>query len=332
MLRVTRYSPGQNGLWALVATFALFGGLGVSAKAAPVAVVRSSPNQDPGPNLVVQSLLAPNWQPLAAPAPIAKPAASPAPSWHSSDGPARLASSANSRPYLARSVQLVSGRGLADLQTDQVMLGRVGRGAAIDAVRLSARALRRAPLGLVLNPDFGSMGADSEAFDVTYVRGWPSALTIRAGAYDLDITPHAGFGVSDQGSSAEAGATVRLGSSRADARARQVAESLGLKTVDGTSFGDQARLYLYAAASGRALGLNVVRDRETGGFRGSGWSIDPTAALISDAQAGIGLRQGAVQAALGYMHRDIRSQFGVRGMKQNGDSVVALSFAIRPSQ
>jgi hypothetical protein len=351
MLRVTRYSPCQNGIWALVAIFALVGGLATSAKAASRAAAR------PGPaaaNPFIQGLLVSEWQPLAAPSSgvaasrtqtqtqtqtrlvpvpaVKSTAAALTQSGHGSDGAGYFLSAANNRRYPNPWIQLVSGRGVAEWRTDEIALGRVGHGAATDAVRLSVRALKRAPLGLVLNPDFDSMGTDTEAYDVTYLRGWPSALTIRAGAYDLDISPHAGLGITNEGGSAEAGATVRLGSSYADARARRVAESLGLSTVEGSSFGDQARLYLYAAASGRALGLNVVRDRETGGLRGSGWSIDPAAVLISDAQAGIGWRQGSVQASLGYLHRDIRNEFGVRGMKLDGDSIVALSFAIRPSQ
>jgi hypothetical protein len=234
--------------------------------------------------------------------------------------------------HLTQSLQPVPGQGLAQWRTEEIRLGDRGQGTSISALRLSVRALKRVPGGLVLGPDLGNDQDEAQAFNVSYIRGWPSALMLKAGAYDLDITPHAGLGLSDQGGSAEAGAMVRLGAGLNTLRARQVAESLGLSTVDGQSFGDQGRWYLFAAASGRAVGLNVTRDGSTGNLRGSGWSIDPAARIISDAQAGLGWRQGPVEASLGYMHRDIKNAFEIRGSGRDGDSLIALSFTVRPQQ
>jgi hypothetical protein len=247
-------------------------------------------------------------------------------------------STAGDDAHLIQSVQPVRGQGLAQWRTEEIRLGDRGRGTAVNALRLSVLALERVPGGLVLGPNLGpDLGTnqgqgvgETRSFDVSYIRGWPSALMLKAGAYDLDLTPHAGFGLSDQGGSAEAGAMVRFGAGLNDARARQIAEGFGLSTVDSQSFGDRGRWYLFASASGRAVGLNLTRDGTTGNLRGLGWSIDPAARIISDAQAGFGWRQGPVQASFGYLHRDIKNAFEVRGTGRGGDSLIALSFSIRP--
>jgi len=298
-------------------------------------------------NIVVRSLLSTKWHPLGfslpgAPMPQAQIGGHQALIGVADDGPRlRLGNgffmpvsifAAGDDEHLAQSLQPVPGQGSAEWRTEEVRLGDRGRGTAINALRLSVRALKRVPGGLVIGPDLDKDEGEAQSFDVSYIRGWPSALMFKAGAYDLDITPHAGLGLSDQGGSAEAGAMVRLGTGLDMLRARQVAESLGLSTVDGQSFGDQGRWYLFAAASGRAVGLNVTRDGSTGNLRGSGWSIDPVARIISDAQAGFGWRQGPVQASLGYIHRDIKNAFEIRGSGRDGDSLIALSFTVRPPQ
>jgi len=298
-------------------------------------------------NLVVRSLLNTQWHPLGfslqgPPALESEIGGRLALTGRGLDGPRlRLGSgffmpvsvaAVGDNGHLAQSVQPIPGQGLAEWRTEEVRLGDRGRGTAISALRLSVRALKWVPAGLVLGPDLGTEDGETQSFDVSYIRGWPSALMLKAGAYDLDITPHAGLGLSDRGGSAEAGAMVRLGAGLDTLRAKQIAESLGLSTVDSQSFGDQGRWYLFAAASGRAVGLNVTPDGATGNLRGSGWSIDPAARIISDAQAGLGWRQGPIQAALGYLHRDIKNAFEIRGSGRDGDSLIALSFTVRPQQ
>ena len=235
-------------------------------------------------------------------------------------------------PHLVQADRLVAGQGVVRWRSGEIVLAAGTQGAAVSAVRLSLGALERTPAGLVVGPPRDVWDAEPQAFDVSYTRGWPSAVMLRAGTYDLDITPHAGFGLSNIGGSAEAGAMVRLGAGLKNDRARQIANGLGLSTVDGSRLDAAGRWYLFAAASGRAVGLNVTRDGQTGDLRRSGWSIDPTAVIIGDAQAGIGWRQGSVQASLGYLHRTIKNEFGLRGTSPRGDSLLALSFTIRPSQ
>jgi hypothetical protein len=161
---------------------------------------------------------------------------------------------------------------------------------------------------------------DADAVDVSYVRGWPAALTITGDRYALDLTPHAGLGFGSGGGSAEAGATLRLG---------ETARRLGIR--NGSEFGDAGRWYLYAAASGRAVGYNFQRSDE--GWSRSGLSTDE-GAYIGDTQAGVGWRRGPMQASFGYIHREIKALGGFRGagVGNQEDSVVAFSLSIKPQR
>ena len=347
MLCVTKSSFHRGSIWALVFGVGLIAGLPVEARSAARPAYRLAPIAPVHTNPVLRSLLNAEWRPLGFPAAGAATAENGKVGYQALIGGVgddqRLqlgsgfsmpvySSNAGDNAHLTQSLQPVSGQGLAQWRTEEIRLGDRGQGTAVNALRLSVRALKRVPAGLVLGPELDEGDSEAQSFDVSYIRGWPSAVMLKAGAYDLDVTPHAGLGLSDQGGSAEAGAMVRLGAGLETARARQIAEGLGLSTVDGQSFGDQGRWYLFAAASGRAVGLNVTRDGSTGSLRGSGWSIDPAARIISDAQAGLGWRQGPVQASLGYLHRNIKSAFEVRGAGRDGDSLIALSFTVRPQQ
>jgi hypothetical protein len=103
-----------------------------------------------------------------------------------------------------------------------------------------------------------------------------------------------------------------------------------LGVQDGAEFGDAGRWYLFAAASGRAVGLNMTRT-EDGGWGQSGWSTDKTSKLIGDGQLGVGFRKGAMQAAFGYVYREIKVQNGPLGADNDvSDSMAAFSLSIRP--
>jgi hypothetical protein len=344
MLCVSERGFYRCGAIALVLGAGLIGALPAEARQVAKPGYRLAPIAPVHTNPVLRSLLNKEWRPLGFPAPATAGAVN-ATGGHQAlvgeDLRLRLgsgfstpvySSAAGNNVHLAQSLQPVPGQGLAQWRSEEISLGDRGRGTAVNALRLSVRALKRVPAGLVLGPDLGNDEGEAQSFDVSYIRGWPSALMLKAGAYDLDVTPHAGLGLSDQGGSAEAGAMVRLGTGLDTVRAQQIAKSLGLSTVDGQSFGDQGRWYLFAAASGRAVGLNVTRDGSTGNLRGSGWSIDPAARIISDAQVGLGWRQGSLQASLGYLHRDIKNAFEIRGAGRGGDSLIALSFTVRPHQ
>ena len=231
-------------------------------------------------------------------------------------------------PELRRMVS----NGIHESPTGEVLLdppnGRTK--GTIDSLRMTIGAVARLPVGLAMGRDLEGSELDPKTFDLSYTRGWPSALTLKAGAYDLDVSPHAGLGMSNAGGSAEAGAMVRFGSNLDTEFVQRFASGLGIHAVDGARYGDQGRWYLFAAASGRAVGLNMTRDSQTGDLRRSGWSVDPSAAIIGDTQAGFGWRKGSLQASLGYLHREVKNEFGVRGAGMGGESMVAFSMSIHP--
>ena len=228
--------------------------------------------------------------------------------------------------HLLNPAQVVGGEGLVVWRTDEVSMP--GNGGSVDTLRLSVGGVARAPGGVVLARPDALLDPDAEAFDVTYTRGWPSIWRMSAGRYALDVSPHAGFGVNSAGGTAEAGAMLRLGRDVED----NVMRRLGIKQADQSVIDSQGRWYLFAAASGRAVGLNMLAN-DQGGLQRAGWSNEPASALISDAQAGLGWRKGNVQASLGYVHRDVKSQSAIltgAGPANYHDSMVAFSLSFRP--
>ena len=200
-------------------------------------------------------------------------------------------------------------------------------GGPIDSVRVSmagvAKTAAVAPLTLV-RPD--SDAYDVQDVDVTLTRGWPAAVSLRGRKFALDVTPHAGIGYGGTGGSAEAGATVRLGKKKN--MGDRVNQALGVREGD-EAFGDRGRWYIFAAASGRAVGLNMLRG-QNGDWSRAGFTQDTTSRLIGDSQAGVAWRRGPMQASLGYIHREIKAKEGIMGLATQKDDVVALSFSLKP--
>ena len=201
-------------------------------------------------------------------------------------------------------------------------------GGPIDSVRVSmagmAPTAAYAPLTLA-RPD-NEDGYALREVDVTVTRGWPSALAVKGRKFALDVTPHAGIGYGGAGGSAEAGATVRVG--RKASVGDRVTNALGVS--DGSTFGDRGRWYIFAAASGRAVGLNMLRG-QNGDWSRAGLTQDATSKLIGDSQAGVAWRKGPMQASLGYIHRAIKARGdGIMGLATQKDDVVALSFSLKP--
>jgi hypothetical protein len=186
-------------------------------------------------------------------------------------------------------------------------------GGAVDRVRIAS--------GVSLPGSPGSpvwLPAGLETYDVSYTRGWPSALSLRHGPYAMDFTPHAGFGMTSLGGSAEAGATVRVGPF--DALQRFGVEPGGI-------FGQKARWYLYAEASGQAVGYNFLHTDE--GWRRSGMSLDE-GAYIGDAQAGVAWRRGDLQASFGYVERTIKLN-GLNWLSNSRhESMIAFTLSFKP--
>jgi len=214
-------------------------------------------------------------------------------------------------------------QGLTRWGVKEMVVGGASDGSAVDSLRL--RIGETLPQKKITAVDLARGDAEADAYDVTLVRNWPRMVAFESARYDLDLTPHAGFGVGSSGGSAEAGAMITLGRKTAS---QQVAEGLGrLGFHEGTSDGDNGRWYVFAAASGRAVGLSLAaRDP------GSNWSrtIDNSSALIGDAQVGVGWRKGAMQTSLGYIHRTVKGEHMLWGEQAQDDSMVAFSLSIRP--
>jgi hypothetical protein len=239
--------------------------------------------------------------------------------------PQSPASSVDPISQLIQRESYQSGAGLVRWMTGQVQLtpggGAIG-GGPVDSLRVSVGGALRTPGGLPLN--LAHAQYDAEAYEVSLVRDWPAALSFGGRGFGVDLTPHAGVGMSNLGGSAEAGATLRL--MQRDDDARQRLNALGVR--DGSAFGAQGRWYLFAAASGRAVGLNMLHSDM--GWDRAGLSTDQTSSLIGDTQVGVGWRKGDVQTSFGYIHREVKGQNILWGVDPGSDSMVAFSLSVRP--
>ena len=160
----------------------------------------------------------------------------------------------------------------------------------------------------------------AQDYDVSYVRGWEGARGVTASGLEVSLTPHAGVGIGSRGPSAEAGATLRIGSS---------VERLA---PDGReAFGDRPRWYLYAAGSGRAVGYNFARNRD-GDYASSGYSHD-SGNFLGDASIGVAWRRGDMQSSVGLVYREIEPE-GLRGGrnfdKDVDEGLIAFQLSIKP--
>ena len=210
-------------------------------------------------------------------------------------------------------------------RSGSVKLGET-QGGAVDRMRLSVGGALRSPSGLPVDLDPRATELNADAYEIAVTRDW-APVRLDAGAYDVRLTPHTGLGVSSAGGQAEAGATLTVGQKRDDI-AKERLRDLGVG--DGTAYGDRGRWYFFAAASGRAVGLNVLRS--DGGWDRDGWTTDASSALIGDAHVGVGWRKGAMQTSFGYIHREVKGEHRIFGEGSKEDSVVAFSLTIKPQQ
>lgn len=227
-------------------------------------------------------------------------------------------------PVAVDQTRYIPGEGLARWRTDAFALG------ATDRLSVSLGGVDRTPTGQTLGAPRPWDGGGARLYEVAYERDGPT-FRAKAGTLGFELTPRAGVGVSSAGGLAGAGATIRFGQDLEDQVVGKVTDALGLRTVDGESFGDRGRWYLFAAADGQAVGLNVLRDSQ-GDWSRAGWSSDPSS-LIGEAQVGVGWRRGAVQASFGYLHREIKAT-GIMNAENTKleDGAVAFSLSIKPSR
>ncbi|HWE47865.1 MAG TPA: lipid A-modifier LpxR family protein [Caulobacteraceae bacterium] len=188
-----------------------------------------------------------------------------------------------------------------------------GSGAgAIDRLRVTSGSAALAPGAPVwLNPSLGD-----QIFDVSYTRGWPQALSLRSRGYGVDVTPHAGLGLTSAGESAEAGATVRFGAANA-------LDELGIR-------GQPGHWYFYAQSSGRAVGYNLIKGEPN--FRSANLFTQTEPGFLGDSEAGVAWRRGDVQASFGYTERSIHLS-NMRDTDVNTrESVIGFTFSFRPGR
>jgi hypothetical protein len=219
-------------------------------------------------------------------------------------------------PTLLATERYLGGEGLVRWRTGETVLG-ASEGGAYDSLRLSVGGVRSAPIGVETS---------EEAFDLTYTRGWLSAVRGQAGDLSFDVTPHAGLGVGNAGGSAQAGAMIRLG--ELDDESAIERRLKGLVADGADTFGDRARWYLFAAGKGTAVGLNVLR--QEGRWDRQGFSHDE-GAFIGEAQVGLGWRKGDMQASFGVVHREIKHK-AAEGLDETQieDQAVAFTLSIKP--
>lgn len=220
-------------------------------------------------------------------------------------------------PAVELAADFKGGHGSSATERRDVWLEHAG---FTDRVSLSTRGqLRRAdgaPLPATLLDEAEFNPTD---YDVRYVRGWSGPRTRTASGLEVSLTPHAGLGVGSRGGSAEAGATLRIGS--------------GLKKLmpDGEEvFGERSRWFVYAAGSGRAVGYNFARTRD-GDYARSGYSRDE-GAFLGDASIGVAYRRGAMQGSLGVVYREIETEgvnFGPDVDTDVDEGLIAFQFSIK---
>jgi len=189
-----------------------------------------------------------------------------------------------------------------------------------DRLRLRARGeLRRADGSPVPPTPMDQAMFDAEGYEVSYTRGWTTARGYTASGLEVTLTPHVGIGAGDRGGTAEAGATLRIGST-AD---RILPEG-------SAAFGERARWYIYAAGSGTAVGYNFARTRD-GEYQRSGVSRD-SGSFLGDASVGVALRKGDMQGSFGLVYREIEAE-GMTGHGIDNDvseGLVAFQLSIKP--
>jgi hypothetical protein len=217
------------------------------------------------------------------------------------------------------------GQGPVQYRSGEVRLGGSAEAGAVDSLRVNIAGILRTPGGLPLNLTHGAF--DPQSVDVTLIRSWPGAVSFSSDRFAVDLEPRAGFGVSSYGGQAVGGATLTVSTSR-EQRAVQRLKAMGIG--EGRRFGDTGRWYVFAAADGRAVGLNMLHGEQ--GWDRAGWTTDATGALVGDAQVGVGWRKGDVQSSFGVIHREIRGQHMIFGQGTRQDTVAAFSFSIRPGR
>ena len=222
----------------------------------------------------------------------------------------------------------VAAAGSAAGQVPDITADILNRAAFVDSaeVRLSKRSV--VTVGHEAPPPTAPANYADDRLDVALTKSWPDTLSFKSGkGLEFGVVPHASFGVGSAGGTAEGGAMITVSKSREE-QAMEKLRDMGVR--DGSTLGDAGRFYFFAAASGRAVGLNMLKGER--GWDQAGWTTDPTASLIGDAQIGVGWRKGDMQSSFGVIHREVKGKHMVMGQKTRDDTVAAFTFSFRPQR
>ena len=180
------------------------------------------------------------------------------------------------------------------------------------SLRLSTATLDANPAAALMRPDSAALADGRQAFELTFIRNWTGAVAVQSGRLSLDITPHAGLGLSSAGAQlAEVGARLRV---------NHIISAVGARGLL-----DHSRVSLFAGLQGRATGRNLL---STQALSAKG---DPFGnGFVREAQAGLGFNRGALQASLGYTHERINMR--ALGEDVRLDNRVGLTLSFCPGR
>jgi hypothetical protein len=118
---------------------------------------------------------------------------------------------------------------IAHMTTGDVNLSAPG-GDSMDRLRFSVgETLTRTGQPLLLD----RAQYQAQTYEVAVTRDWPSALSFQSGKVGLDVSPHAGVGMTSYGTSAEAGARLELSKRRDDATVQRLKDMGDMQTSFG---------------------------------------------------------------------------------------------------
>ena len=215
-------------------------------------------------------------------------------------------------------------KAFVDVKTGAMILSRSGRDVFEHMTVAMSELQPQKPMTTV-----ETAAAPDQALDVkpvTYDRDWPEAVTLRAGGYEVEFSPHASLHVTQNLAEAEAGGMVRVWRA---ANGGGEMDLLGVSSKPGAgSAQSPQRWYLFLGASGRAIDWRAIRD--TGG--GARWaaSSDASTVFLRTAQAGFAWKRGALQTAVAFVLRKATSGGPFTDIYPGQESIVALRVSLRP--
>ena len=213
-------------------------------------------------------------------------------------------------------------KAVMDWKSGVMILSRSGRSTlqAVDQVTVGLNDAVRTRMAAPLFS--GPPSQQVRPIPVGYARDWPAALSLKAGRYDLELSPHASVRMTGLGREAEAGGVIRFGPATNPDQHRPL-----LRRGRDQSTVGSGRWFLFAAASGRAVSWRTLR-QTIGGERP--WSpADNSSAFITSSQAGVAWNYGPIQTSFALVRRKTKTGAGLAVLPAN-ESIVAFTISLRP--